>query len=188
MNETFRTIRHGDSLTGLGIQLLIILFIFHSLLGCDEAGPTNPYDPVYSPEEPDYIANTYFVNADSTLTFTPELTVNPIGSSGQNELLMDILISIRVVNTSDSTYTIAPGRATVYTYDPRRRLTTVPLNPGSETVYEEPIPPDSDISLEYENPAIDEIPYQVFESEFYAAFTLFINEIEIIFVTQIFVL
>jgi len=186
--QVFDSSRHSISGSGFVINCLKILVLSLLFISCDESGPTNPYEPVYSPEEPDYIANPYFLNADSTLALTPELTATPVGSNAQNQLLMDIRISVRVVNTSDSTFTISPGRATVYTYDPRRRLSTIPLEPGGETLGEEPIPPGSDLSLDYENNPIDKIPYQAVEDEFYAAFTLFLNDVEIVFITQIFLL
>lgn len=164
-----------------GLVLLLTVFLFQ----CNLPGPNQNLEPLPYGEPNRNFADTYYLDADSLVSLTPELSLLPSGSSQAGGLVMKLAITAKVINLSNQTWTVEPGRATVYIHNITRDIKTVLLVPDINTIREQKVDPDESFECHYVNDPIDEIPYDPLEMDYFAVFTLTVNGKERIFVTQI---
>ncbi len=162
-----------------------LLVLVPCFMSCGPTEPSGSLEPLPYLEPPGRVSAQYFLDADSLVSLIPELSLSIAGSGEQGGLLMNLKLTITVDNQGDTTYTFEADRATVYNAVTGRRAATVALRPFGAVREEHAVNPDDSIELTYENDPFDEIIYQPNESEFFAVFTLIINDSELVFVTQI---
>jgi len=163
----------------------MLLLLAVVLLQCNLTGPTQNLEPLPYREPNRNFAETYYLDADSLVSLTPELSLIPTGSSQTGGLAMKLSIAAKVINQSNQAWTFEAGRATVYIHNITREITTVLLIPDVNTVREQAVQPGERFVCHYINDPIDEIEYNPLETEYFAVFTLTVNGQERVFVTQI---